>query len=1215
MLQTYTLPSHKAPAPLLPAFADDDNHGAQGAMAPLILHSPISPLSPSSPIFPDGIITPIWATKHQKIVPAVFVNFFPLTVDFNSASLRDNQLKIEINSLRKDWAASGYKARFAVGLVFEDGPAPEDANERVTGIRRATNMDAKSVFVLPPNATALEIRDFVKSLFTSLQGPSMDYYRDLSKHARRKRNRSVIPAPTAPPTNGTSMTLSSQGWNIRYEFKLGVFAEFRQEMEAAFRSYEIAYELLFGDEVFGSIAPWSPRFNDTRMLADVLAIRLTRCLLWTDQTAAALNLWETHRARMQHLIDRRGKGTNTYGWEAWESRWSFLMAELVERAGILSFAAGRTDPVHGSQGLSPFMPERSFFTGGESPPWHLLHHKGYWLRLAAKHSEKRRLLAEEIPHEDREEPDHSNTRQRNHIRNTYDTYLAPEPYEEYPLSNAARSTHSKLIIQSLEESIREFAIRGQTRFVESLSYGIAKEYIRMGRWDHALDILRPLWPGLSWRKEGWWLLMEGFGWTLRRCAAECGDLATVLQVDWELMNSSKQTLSQSLCRYSSFTYAYILTGFSIQPGWVYDIHKSFDNSPGSKSKTAVVLKKEEVISCSSSNTLPSLWSQLTRYIVSASFLFLNSEGSVGEPLQCQLILQSHAHKISSPLRLSAIEVLFEDGIRPLRIIDNGERPRSFATRCETYRISLRDISASPTESRLGNLSPMVGEANLSFSPGQIKALDITTIPREAGEARVVSIKLMVEADIYKITYVVTDQSPMSGIWWDHSRDGVLARRVGKDRDTSSCHVLPKLPRIRITSPNLLRQYYTNEKIVVDIRVDNEEEEAVDLLVEMKLHGTSEALPTISWFHEWMAEYSQGGADTSKLPLNNQELRRSIGILAPGEGTVLSTLLTDTSMPLDYKLEITTLYHTITDAETQMSKSISLDMSFSRPFDVKYDFRPRVHATPWPDFFNPQDTQDGGEEGEDAVHKLLQRWCLDYKVISFSQEPLIIEDVHLVPTAISGGEVRSISSEGKSHPSAPPRIALKQPHESSFTVDIQRSTVYDTQPTSLDLTLNIRWRRDVEYDGQLRPGVEVTEITKDAEFTRSMAEMETALPISRFVTPMGEPRVLASATKSKALPGFIHVEYTLENPSLHFLTFKFIMEANDQFSFNGPKSLILQLVPLSRHTVHYNMLTKKKGGQIRPQLVVMDTYFNKALRILPTGNVNGDKKGLLLNWTA
>jgi hypothetical protein len=73
----------------------------------------------------------------------------------------------------------------------------------------------------------------------------------------------------------------------------------------------------------------------------------------------------------------------------------------------------------------------------------------------------------------------------------------------------------------------------------------------------------------------------------------------------------------------------------------------------------------------------------------------------------------------------------------------------------------------------------------------------------------------------------------------------------------------------------------------------------------------------------------------------------------------------------------------------------------------------------------------------------------------------------------------------------------------------------------------------------------------------------------------------------------------------------MMEASEHFAFSGSKTTVVQLVPLSRHTVRYNILPAKRGLWIQPQLVVVDTYFNKSLRVLPTGEMRADKKGILV----
>lgn len=477
------------------------------------------------------------------------INFFPFSLDPNMNSLRDNQLKIEINSLKKEWFASGFKTRFVVVLISEDGDRGYEGeiDDRVAGIRRGTNLDQtldkrpgqradqQSIFIIPPDATTSELKEFSKSLFSLLQPSVVEYYRDLSKHARRKRNRSTIPPPTAPPTTGTSQTLSFQGWNVRYEFKLGLFAEFRQEMDAACRNYESAYNTLFGQEVFENIAGWNHRFNEARLLGDALAIRIIRCLLWTSQTTAATRLWVDHRMRTKDILDRRGKGSKSYGWEAWEARWSLVMAQLIRRAEISLISS--PEELETSTIYSP--PERSIPPNQLVNPWELLHHEGYWYDRSAKHAKLRRALAEQIPAEDRLPPDNSHASQVASKNYLYDTYLAPEPHDEFPHSGEGGFDHSRLILDTLHSGLEEFKKQSQTRKVESLSLEIAREYMRIGSWSQAYDVLRSCWTSLTWRQSGWWPMMESFGWALRECALKVQDSETVLRVDWELLHEGK----------------------------------------------------------------------------------------------------------------------------------------------------------------------------------------------------------------------------------------------------------------------------------------------------------------------------------------------------------------------------------------------------------------------------------------------------------------------------------------------------------------------------------------------------------------------------------------------------------------------------------------------------------------------------------------------------
>jgi hypothetical protein len=488
-----------------------------------VIHSALSPLSPQSELYPDGLISSSWIEKHQEHIPSAFVVFYRFTSDPNLASKLDNQLKSDINTIKESWVRSGYKTRLVVALLSERSVGPStDIEERLANIRKSTGLDSKtSLFFLPQQSSAVELRAFVETIISTIYPLCIEYYRDLSKHSRRKRNRGIVPSPTVPPTSGTSQILSLQGWNVRYDFKLGVFAEFRQEMDAAVRSYESGYEGLLGPDVLEAIASWSPRWNEYRLLSDVFAIRILRCLLWNGNSTAAVRRWQSHRERIRDFVDRRGKGSSNYGWEAWEARWATIMAEMIKKVAMTGLV---TDS--GNIYLSP---EKSIAIGERTQPWELLHHPGYWYYAACRHAISRRSLAQAISEEDRLPPSQSSSKP-----NTYDDYLCPGPYEEF-----AGFDHSQSILGSLSMAAAEYEARGQSRMVQEIQLLSAKELMRQKSWENALKILRPLWQKMTYRKEGWWNIVEEIGWALRNAAVHTGDGVSILSVDWELMNRCK----------------------------------------------------------------------------------------------------------------------------------------------------------------------------------------------------------------------------------------------------------------------------------------------------------------------------------------------------------------------------------------------------------------------------------------------------------------------------------------------------------------------------------------------------------------------------------------------------------------------------------------------------------------------------------------------------
>ena len=458
-----------------------------------------------------------------------------------------------------------------------------------------------------------------------------------------------------------------------------------------------------------------------------------------------------------------------------------------------------------------------------------------------------------------------------------------------------------------------------------------------------------------------------------------------------------------------------------------------------------------------------------------------------------------------------------------------------------------------------------------------------------------SITLLIEENKFDLTCAMTDLTQRESFWWKQTNNCVARRRVGKSRDTGRCRIKPKPPKIRITTPNLMDTYYTNERIVLKVGIHNEEDEAAEVTAEARLFGRPESAAKVLWLDEEGSPGIQGSERSTPVEGISHFIKRPLGVLETSSHRELEIVLTDTHDASDYELEISSVYNLISDTQTPIIATLRVKIPIIRPFEANYEFMPRLHPQPWPDFF----TVDDALLGNDSTPKiggLQQRWCLNSKVVSFALTPLVIEKISLVLVGVGGGATCHIGPEAIVSPGGP-EIKLEELRESNFVVDIHKEILGDRRPTALNLALEIQWRRSATDES-------------DSALSSNGTTIST-LAVPRFVVPGGEPRVLASAMASQIRFGLIHLDYTIENPSMHFLTFNLTMEASENFAFSGPKTLVVQLVPLSRHTVRYNLLASKRGLWIQPQLIVVDTYFNKTLRVLPTEDMRSDKKGPLI----
>ncbi|KAG5951899.1 hypothetical protein E4U53_002055 [Claviceps sorghi] len=1149
--RSYLLPPRKTTLPDAPDLSDSNAR----------LHSPFSPLSHVSPLYPDGLIDSRWVKKHQALVPSIFVCFYKLS--------HDNRLKADVSQIKATFARYGFRTRVAIVLFGDEdsGTAEltDDVQDRLEAIRRGTALDPKSIFYIPTQESPAELKRVIDNILAILYSNAIEYYRDLGRRARKKRSRGVAPPPTIRPTAGTSHTLSLPDWNFRYDFKTAVFAEFRQELDAAMRSFEQAYEIILGQDVLDVIPSWSPRWDEGRRLADIVSIRCLRLHLWMGHTSLAVRRWQTHRDRIGDFVDRLGRGTNTYSWQAWEARWATVMAHLIEKVEVPGLVPAS---------MTIFLPPEKAVLGERLQPWELLHHTGYWYRIAARHLAARRTLARMMPSEHRQAPDSSSATPS---AGSYDTYMCPPPHEEYPLDPGQGGVnHARLIIDCLITSRTQFQARKQHRIASELSLECAKEMASLGSWDEVVAVLRPVWDDMSFRCDNWLNISEDLCWLLRKAAKKSGRASLVVAVDWELLNKR----------------------FPKRQHWSYDLSQSLEGM-SVDARPSVELSNDVATS-----------------LISSSFVFRTKDSKAGDCCRAQLALTSNAMPDSRPICLSSVRVEFVDGLKPVVISHTpSEAGEGASSKTHLVEVVLEEEASTADELP----SRCTGTSDLMLTAGLTRVLEMAIPLREAGEAVVSSVVLHYETEAFDLchTRVFKDAEPVAG-WYVRGDDRPRALRA----HARTLRIDPRPPKLQMTLLDPSTQFYTDEIVQMEVELRNDEDEAARVKIDAQLTGG-----VVPSFALQLGE-EQFAADATVVVEEEDEdeetqtrsVTATVGAISRGASAKIRLKICPTSAPSKLDLHLRATYHLESDPATTILQVLPLQVTTMAPFEANYDLLPRLHAEPWPSLFDcdgipiptAEDDDDAAAAAAARPKGLAQQWCLMCHYASFATEDLVVTGMDTQVVSCTGAARCHVLTRPEQGPAAVGdgiTVAPRKMYEAQFDLVAQKQTLDDRDPVTLELALVIRWKRQKKKpppaaeDGAAEEGV-----AQDCINT-------TVMPVGQFLVLGSEPRVLATATMHPGGPAapasLLQLDITIENPSSHFLTFGLTMNPSDTFGFSGPKQTTVHLLPVSRRSIRYRLLPFVAGDFIRPGIVVRDKYFQKVLRIIPTGDMKIDKNGLLV----
>lgn len=949
-------------------------------------------------------MTPLWFAKHQYQVPALFLAFFNISASGTTES--DDQIKTDINALRAALTRSGFKPRFAAVLLSDKSilSVPQ-LEERLSSIRKATALDSKTgLFFMPPMSSNGEIATFVHSIMVALQPSCMEYYRDLTKHARRKKAKAGSASPSIP-VGFDIQPLPSHGWYIRYEVKQGVFAEFRQEMDIAERHYSTAIDDMFHPEgAFETLSATSPRWDEARLLCDALALRVVRCQLWNAQTTGAVQSWMNYKARVKALVERKGKGLQTYSWSAWESRWAEIMAQLVQRANLQPFqllvpqsqdAEAEPPPM-----LQIFLaPEKSFAAVERLPPLQSLHHPGYWLKLASKHFRSRLQKALAIPETDQIPSDQSPASSIA-VRNAdYDLYLVPAPDQESRLARTIGNPEEEKqsyahMLNISQRSIEQFLKRDQTRLSDSITLDLARDLMDYRRHEEALQLLQPLWEATTWRTEEWHYLFVDLLLAIRTCAEQLHNPELILTTEYELISIHAPMRSDLPSLQANLASSHL--------------QLSEDQGPMSLSF------KDHQRLCP----------------VSLSFGFKDPETHVGDGLDCQLVVIANVDLASASLAIYSITIRL-DNARSITLTHSAESTTSHE----------RFSTLSPPEDNTAE--NLAFHDNLELQPNLKRILSFKLSFREAASVRLEDASILFKGEGVSIEHTFNEKTICKADVFYVTDEGRSIEALSMSHsDTTAVTVLPKPPKVELAVAEPQKTFYVGEPIRVWIVVSNEEADTIEGTVSVVSTNSSEDSQPLAWSICKDEDSLKIESDDAKQDSTTQ----NVPTVAVAETRRLVLFAKPVDEPVTAEVQVSMDYNLVSDKSTTLRKSLTVSVDIVMSFDARFNFGPLLYQGDWPSYFTCESDQEQG---------IPQLWRLGCQLQCSASEDLVVHEIKPLIDEVTGDSAAIAKS---AHLEEDQVFSPGKSERYTLELSTTKHSLDDRRPTTVDCSLAVTWSR-------------------------------------------------------------------------------------------------------------------------------------------------------------
>ncbi|XP_024006692.1 trafficking protein particle complex subunit 11 [Eutrema salsugineum] len=467
----------------------------------------VSDSSPPTPSGCGGILKRDWLLKHRTKVPALVAAFFPSHHIFGDPT-QWLQVCSDLDNLKSVIRPKNIKL---VVVVVQSSPQEEISEDRLVALRKRAELDSKYVLFVNSSIDS-ELTLSLSRIASAFAELALAYYRE---EGRRIKSR-------IEKRSSHSLDL-----NVRYCFKVAVYAEFRRDWGEALKFYEDAYHSLH--EMIGTSArlPAIQRLVEIKTIAEQLHFKISTLLLHGGKLIEAVTWFHQHKSSYEKVV-----GSTEFiflHWE-WMSRQFLVFAELLETssATVQSFSSLNQRTTEISLTEFEFYPAYYYQLAA-----HYLKDKKSTLELLLSMS----VTAQEIDSSSESVIPSVYVGQFAQLLEKGEAFtlhsITDEEYIRYTISEAKRFQDSFEIVAWLKRSYESFTNLKARRMAALCAFEVGREYFGLSDPRNAkffFDITANL-----YRQEGWvTLLWEVLGY-LRECSRKLGAYKEFVELSLEMV--------------------------------------------------------------------------------------------------------------------------------------------------------------------------------------------------------------------------------------------------------------------------------------------------------------------------------------------------------------------------------------------------------------------------------------------------------------------------------------------------------------------------------------------------------------------------------------------------------------------------------------------------------------------------------------------------------